>query len=100
MKSRFVYQDDEELDKGFDWNQMKRLGKYMRPYAKQILPMILLMMAVGALTKLLNPAADRLCDRPCAEGKGRPVAGALRSRHARTLRYPVGGEQLPDPVYE
>ncbi len=55
LKSRFVYQDDEELDKGFDWVQVKRVGKYMKPYAKQMAPVILMMMAVGALTKLLNP---------------------------------------------
>nr|WP_235206694.1 ABC transporter ATP-binding protein [Paenibacillus tyrfis] len=55
LKSRFVYQDDEELDKGFDWVQVKRVGKYMKPYAKQMAPVILIMMAVGALTKLLNP---------------------------------------------
>lgn len=55
LKSRFVYQDDEELDKGFDWVQVKRVGKYMKPYTKQMAPVILIMMAVGALTKLLNP---------------------------------------------
>jgi ATP-binding cassette subfamily B multidrug efflux pump len=52
---RFVYQDDEILDKEFDWGQVKRLGKYLKPYAKQILPIIITMMFVGALTKLLNP---------------------------------------------
>ncbi|MCR8634522.1 ABC transporter ATP-binding protein [Paenibacillus radicis (ex Xue et al. 2023)] len=52
---RFVYQDDELLDKGFDWVQVKRLGQYLKPYSKQILPVIITMMIVGALTKLLNP---------------------------------------------
>lgn len=52
---RFVYQDDEVLDKEFDWGQVKRLSRYMKPYAKQILPIIGIMMVVGALTKLLNP---------------------------------------------
>jgi ATP-binding cassette subfamily B multidrug efflux pump len=52
---RFVYQDDEVLDKEFDWGQVKRLGKYLKPYSKQILPVIITMMVVGALTKLLNP---------------------------------------------
>jgi ATP-binding cassette subfamily B multidrug efflux pump len=52
---RFVYQDDEVLDKEFDWGQVKRLGKYLKPYSKQILPVIITMMIVGALTKLFNP---------------------------------------------
>ncbi|MEK8127343.1 ABC transporter ATP-binding protein [Paenibacillus filicis] len=55
VKSRFVYQDDEDMDKGFDWVQVKRVGKYMRPYARQMVPIILVMMVVGAITKLLNP---------------------------------------------
>ncbi|UUZ79394.1 ABC transporter ATP-binding protein/permease [Paenibacillus sp. P26] len=80
VKSRFVYQDDEELDKGFDWNQMKRLGKYMRPYAKQILPMILLMMAVGALTKLLNPPLIAYA-----------IDHALKGRDGRSLALCVAG---------
>ncbi|MCZ8521422.1 ABC transporter ATP-binding protein [Paenibacillus mucilaginosus] len=53
--NRFVYQDDEELDKGFDWVQVKRLSKYMKPYAKQLVPVMLVMMCVGGITKLLNP---------------------------------------------
>jgi ATP-binding cassette subfamily B multidrug efflux pump len=52
---RFIYQDDEILDKEFDWGQVKRLGKYLRPYSKQLLPIVITMMVVGALTKLLNP---------------------------------------------
>ncbi len=52
---RFIYQDDEVLDKEFDWGQVKRLGKYLKPYSKQILPVIITMMIVGALTKLFNP---------------------------------------------
>jgi ATP-binding cassette, subfamily B, multidrug efflux pump len=55
LNQRFVYQDDEELDKGFDWGQVKRLSVYMKPYAKQIISVIVTMMCVGALTKLLNP---------------------------------------------
>ncbi|CAG7611269.1 putative ABC transporter ATP-binding protein [Paenibacillus solanacearum] len=55
LKTRFVYQDDEELDKGFDMVQVKRLSHYMKPYARQIIPIILIMMVVGAMTKLLNP---------------------------------------------
>jgi ATP-binding cassette subfamily B protein len=55
QQQRFIYQDDELLDKPFDWKQVKRLGSYMRPYAKQILPIIIIMMIVGAITKLTVP---------------------------------------------
>ncbi|MNI20408.1 putative ABC transporter ATP-binding protein [compost metagenome] len=54
-QQRFVYQDDELLDKPFDWNQLKRLASYMKPYRKQILPIIIIMMIVGAVTKLTVP---------------------------------------------
>ncbi|UJF36106.1 ABC transporter ATP-binding protein [Paenibacillus hexagrammi] len=52
---RFVYQDDELIDKPFDWNQLRRLFGYMKPYARQFLPVIIIMMFVGALTKLTVP---------------------------------------------
>jgi ATP-binding cassette subfamily B multidrug efflux pump len=54
-QQRFVYQDDEVLDKPFDWGQVKRLASYMKPYRKQILPIIIMMMILGAITKLTVP---------------------------------------------
>lgn len=54
-QQRFVYQDDTLMDKKFDWKQIKRLAAYMRPYAKQILPIVILMMIVGTVTKLAFP---------------------------------------------
>jgi ATP-binding cassette subfamily B protein len=54
-KARFVYQDDEAMEKPFDWGQLKRLARYMKPYAKQMIPIILVMMVVGAITKLTIP---------------------------------------------
>ncbi|WP_019534007.1 ABC transporter transmembrane domain-containing protein [Paenibacillus ginsengihumi] len=66
---RFVYQDDEVLDKEFDWGQVKRLSRYMKPYAKQILPIIGIMMVVGALTKLLNPLLIAYAIDHALEGK-------------------------------
>ncbi|MBP1994803.1 ABC transporter ATP-binding protein [Paenibacillus eucommiae] len=55
QQQRFVYQDDELFDKPFDWKQVKRLAGYMKPYSKQILPIIIIMMIVGAITKLTVP---------------------------------------------
>lgn len=54
-QGRFVYQDDEEMEKSFDWGQMTRLMKYMKPYSRQLLPVILTMMFLGSLTKLAIP---------------------------------------------
>jgi ATP-binding cassette subfamily B multidrug efflux pump len=53
--ARFVYQDDDIIDKAFDWGQFRRLFAYMRPYAKQLLPLIGLMMILGTITKLMVP---------------------------------------------
>ncbi|OCT14509.1 multidrug ABC transporter ATP-binding protein [Paenibacillus pectinilyticus] len=52
---RFVYQDDELIEKPFNWGQLKRLFGYMKPYRKQMLPVIIIMMLVGAITKLTVP---------------------------------------------
>lgn len=56
---RFVYQDDELIEKPFDWGQLKRLFSYMKPYKKQLLPIIIIMMLVGAITKLTIPLLIR-----------------------------------------
>ncbi|OAB44358.1 ABC transporter ATP-binding protein [Paenibacillus glacialis] len=52
---RFVYKDDDLIDKAFDWGQFRRLFAYMKPYAKQLLPLIGLMMILGTITKLTVP---------------------------------------------
>ncbi|WP_068499660.1 ABC transporter ATP-binding protein [Paenibacillus kribbensis] len=52
---RFVYQDDDVIDKPFNWSEFKRLLAYMKPYARQILPILLVMMILGTVTKLTVP---------------------------------------------
>lgn len=54
-RGRFIYQDDEVMEKPFDWKQFSRLAQYIKPYAKQLLPLILAMVALGTMTKLLIP---------------------------------------------
>ncbi|WP_172250556.1 ABC transporter transmembrane domain-containing protein [Saccharibacillus deserti] len=54
-QSRFVYKDDDEIDKAFNWKQFGRLFSYMRPYARQMLPLIILMTILGTVTKLAVP---------------------------------------------
>lgn len=55
VEDRFVYQDDELIDKAFNWSQFARLFSYIKPYAKQLLPFIILMMVLGTVTKLAVP---------------------------------------------
>ncbi|WP_379132926.1 ABC transporter ATP-binding protein [Paenibacillus sp. sgz500958] len=54
-KERFVYKDDDQIDKAFDWKQFVRLFSYMKPYARQMLPLVLIMMVLGTITKLMVP---------------------------------------------
>ncbi|MCU6708285.1 ABC transporter ATP-binding protein/permease [Paenibacillus sp. J5C_2022] len=63
---RFVYQDDEAIEKPFNWSQLRRLFAYMKPYRKQLMPVIA-MMIVGTLTRLSIPflmmlVIDRIID--------------------------------------
>ncbi|MBH5317889.1 ABC transporter ATP-binding protein [Paenibacillus sp. GSMTC-2017] len=51
---RFVYQDDDAIEKPFNWSQLHRLYTYMKPYQRQLLP-VLIMMIIGTLTRLTTP---------------------------------------------
>ncbi|ANE47907.1 multidrug ABC transporter ATP-binding protein [Paenibacillus swuensis] len=73
-QDRFVYQDDEIMEKPFDWGQLRRLGVYLKPYAKQLLPVIIIMMVLGTITRLAVPfiisqAIDKAIE-PVAGGGG------------------------------
>ncbi|AET61313.1 multidrug ABC transporter ATPase/permease [Paenibacillus terrae HPL-003] len=75
MNERFVYQDDDIIDKPFNWSEFKRLLAYMKPYARQILPILLVMMILGTITKLTVPYLISLAiDKAIA-----PVGPALPS---------------------
>jgi ATP-binding cassette subfamily B multidrug efflux pump len=52
---RFIYNDDDELDKVFNWKQLYRLVHYIAPYRTKVIPAILIMMFVGGFSKLLIP---------------------------------------------
>lgn len=67
---RFVYEDDEEMEKPFDWGQLIRLGKYMKPYAKRFIPVVLVMMILGTITRLSIPfLIGYTIDKALPEGK-------------------------------
>lgn len=51
---RFVYQDDEAIEKPFNWAQLSRLFQYMKPYRRKLTPVII-MMIIGTLTRLAVP---------------------------------------------
>ncbi|WP_238653351.1 ABC transporter ATP-binding protein [Paenibacillus piscarius] len=55
LEERFIYKDDDVIDKAFDWKQFIRLFSYMKPYAKQMLPLVSIMMILGTITKLTVP---------------------------------------------
>lgn len=54
-QERFVYQDDNVMEKAFDWGQLKRMGSYLKPYRRQLLPIILVTMLLGTFSKLAIP---------------------------------------------
>lgn len=71
LEERFVYKDDDQIDKAFDWKQFTRLFGYMRPYAKQMLPLVGVMMILGTITKLTVPFLTSLAiDRAIAPEDG------------------------------
>lgn len=73
LNERFVYQDDEIIEKPFNWKEFGRLFAYMKPYAKQLLPLVILMMILGTITKLSVPFLISLAiDRAIAPATGLP----------------------------
>jgi ATP-binding cassette subfamily B multidrug efflux pump len=54
-QERFVYQDDDIMEKPFDWGQLKRLGRYMKPYSRKLMPIIIITILIGTLSKLAIP---------------------------------------------
>lgn len=71
IEERFVYKDDDQIDKAFDWTQFTRLFGYMKPYARQMLPLVSVMMILGTITKLTVPFLTSLAiDRAIAPKDG------------------------------
>ncbi|MCL6602709.1 MAG: ABC transporter ATP-binding protein/permease [Paenibacillus sp.] len=71
IEDRFVYKDDDQIDKAFDWTQFTRLFGYMKPYARQMLPLVSVMMILGTITKLTVPFLTSLAiDRAIAPKDG------------------------------
>lgn len=86
LDERFVYKDDDVIDKAFDWKQFTRLFSYMKPYAKQMLPLVSIMMILGTITKLTVPFLTSLAiDRAIAPKVGNPSLALLYSLTAGVI---------------
>ncbi|MRG85567.1 ABC transporter ATP-binding protein [Salinibacillus xinjiangensis] len=52
---RFHYTIDTAVDKPFNWQQMVRLMKFMKPYAKTLLPAAMIAMLISTAVRLVVP---------------------------------------------
>ena len=52
---RFSYTIDETIEKRFNWKQMLRLLRYLKPYAKTVLPGAIIAMLVSTAIRLIIP---------------------------------------------
>lgn len=85
-RERFVYQDDELIEKPFNWKQLGRLGAYMKPYSKQLLPVIIVMMVLGTITRLAVPLLISLAiDRAISPPDGIPGDSKLLYIYTGTI---------------
>ncbi|GLX71045.1 ABC transporter ATP-binding protein [Paenibacillus glycanilyticus] len=76
-KERFIYQDDDAIEKPFNWSQMRRLFYYMKPYTRQLTPVIIAMI-IGTITRLTIPALTILAiDHAIQPPEGDPSYGKL-----------------------
>jgi ATP-binding cassette, subfamily B, multidrug efflux pump len=52
---RFHYSQDQEIDKSFNWKQMWRLLQYIKPYAKDLLPLSFMTVIISTAIRLIIP---------------------------------------------
>ncbi|MFD2639710.1 ABC transporter ATP-binding protein [Piscibacillus salipiscarius] len=52
---RFRYTQDIPVDKPFNWQQLVRLLKYVKPYAKTVLPIAVIAMLISTVVRLAVP---------------------------------------------
>ncbi|THF81196.1 ABC transporter ATP-binding protein [Cohnella fermenti] len=55
MSRQFKYQDDELIEKAFNWKQMGRLFTFVKPYRSDVNKVVFVMTVFGMLTKLAIP---------------------------------------------
>lgn len=52
---RFIYKDDEAMEKPFDYAVLVRLLQFLKPHRKKLLPLVIFMTIIGAGAKLTIP---------------------------------------------
>ncbi|MFB5660837.1 ABC transporter ATP-binding protein [Alteribacillus sp. HJP-4] len=68
-RGRFRYSEDNVIDKAFNWKQMRRLLKYMKPYSKKLLPLAVIAMLISTGVRLAAPVMiGRTIDEAIAPG--------------------------------
>ncbi|MBY0013099.1 ABC transporter ATP-binding protein [Paenibacillus typhae] len=86
LEERFVYKDDDQIDKAFDWKQFTRLFGYMKPYARQMLPIVSVLMILGTVTKLTVPFLTSMAiDKAIAPKEGSPSLTLLYTLTASVI---------------
>ncbi|MCA0969451.1 ABC transporter ATP-binding protein/permease [Halobacillus litoralis] len=53
--NRFKYTQDQAIEKPFNWSQMWRMLRYIKPYAKTLLPIAIIAMLVSTIVRLVVP---------------------------------------------
>ena len=53
--NRFYYPLDQTVEKPFNWKQMLRLLKYLKPYMKTLLPAAMIAMLITTIVRLVVP---------------------------------------------
>ncbi|MGI8314054.1 ABC transporter ATP-binding protein [Halobacillus mangrovi] len=53
--NRFKYTQDQAVEKPFNWSQMWRLLRYVKPYSKNLLPISIIAMLVSTIVRLVVP---------------------------------------------
>ena len=55
MSRQFVYQDDDFIEKSFNWKQMARLFTFVKPYRSDVVRVAFVMTVFGMLARLAIP---------------------------------------------
>ncbi|WP_256757389.1 ABC transporter ATP-binding protein [Cohnella sp. WQ 127256] len=86
MSRKFVYQDDELIEKPFNWKQIGRLFTYVKPYQKAVTKVTFVMTVFGMLSRLAIPFLMSLAiDRAIHPADGNSSVSLLVSLVAAML---------------
>ncbi|AJD90830.1 multidrug ABC transporter ATP-binding protein [Jeotgalibacillus malaysiensis] len=55
IQNRFKYSTDQVIEKPFNWLQLWRLLRYLKPYSKKLLPLSIIMVLVTTAVRLIIP---------------------------------------------